>query len=33
MTFITGLGLLSSVPLPCQENPIGLDTGQWCRGG
>ncbi|GIT25784.1 MAG: hypothetical protein CM1200mP41_18280 [Gammaproteobacteria bacterium] len=29
MAFISGLGLLSSVPLPCQENQVGFDLGQW----
>ena len=32
MAFITGLGLLSPVPFPCQENPVGWDTDQWRRG-
>ena len=30
MAFISGLGLLSSVPLPCQENQVEFDLGQWC---
>ena len=32
MAFITGLGLLSPVPFPCQENQVGWDTDQWRRG-
>jgi len=26
MAFISGLSLLSSVPLPCQENQVGLTS-------
>ncbi len=29
MAFITGSGLLSPVPFPCQENQVGWDTDQW----
>ena len=29
MVFISELGLLSSVPLPCQENQVEFDLGQW----